>query len=120
MPIVGLTYPDVLLGEWVYPTPGSSADQSLAELSVTAFQDFINPTLKAAYTSVPQGKFVDVTAATGAYTHLNIMKKLPPYGKIPKAVAEVCQYTWYCALGNIHANTLGYTEIGKLIKKAVK
>jgi lysophospholipase L1-like esterase len=120
VPIVGLTYPDVLLGLWVYPTTGVSANQTLASESVEAFNLLINPTLKTAYTSVPDGKFVDVTAATGAYTPLTVMKKLAPYGKIPKAVADVCHYTWYCALGNIHANTLGYTEIGKLIKKTVK
>jgi lysophospholipase L1-like esterase len=121
VPIVGLTYPDVLLGLWVYPTyPAPSSEQTLATESVEAFSLLINPTLKKAYTSVPDGKFVDVTTATGAYTPLTKLKKLAPYGKIPKAVAEVCHYTWYCALGNIHANTLGYTEIGKLIKKAVK
>jgi lysophospholipase L1-like esterase len=121
VPIVGLTYPDVLLGLWVYPSfPPSSANQTLAEESVAAFQDLINPTLSTAYTSVPQGKFVDVTTATGAYTPLTKLKTLSPYGKIPKAVAEVCKLTWYCALGNIHAKTVGYDDIGKLIVKAVK
>ena len=121
VPIVGLTYPDVLLGLWVYPTyPASSSNQTLAKESTEAFSLLINPTLKSAYTGVPDGKFVDVTTATGAYLPLTKLKNLPPYGKIPKAVAEVCHYTWYCALGNIHATTIGYTEIGKLIKKAVK
>jgi lysophospholipase L1-like esterase len=118
VPIIGLTYPDVLLGEWVYPAfPATSADQTLATESVSAFQDLINPTLKTAYASV-SGTFVDVTAATGAYTPLSTMASLAPYGKIPKAVVEVCKLTWYCQLGNIHANTKGYTEIGKLITAA--
>jgi len=122
VPIVGLTYPDVLLGLWVYPSyPASSADQTLAKESTEAFSLLINPTLKSAYTTgIPDGKFVDVTAATGAYLPLTKLKNLAPYGKIPKAVADVCHYTWYCALGNIHAKTIGYTEIGKLIKKALK
>ncbi|HTZ10021.1 MAG TPA: GDSL-type esterase/lipase family protein, partial [Acidimicrobiales bacterium] len=65
--IIGLTYPDVLLGLWVYPTePASSADTQLAELSVTAFHNYINPDLKAAYKSV-KGKFVDITKDTGGY-----------------------------------------------------
>jgi lysophospholipase L1-like esterase len=119
VPIVGLTYPDVLLGLWVFPTfPASASNQQLASESTLAFSLEINPTLQSAYTSVPDGRFVDVTTATGAYTPLTKLKKLAPFGKIPKAVAEVCKYTWYCSLGNIHANTLGYTEIGKLIKKA--
>ena len=118
VPIVGLTYPDVLLGLWVFPSyPASSTNKTLATESTEAFSLLINPTLKSAYTGVPDGKFVDVTAA---HLPLTKLKKLAPYGKIPKAVAEVCHYTWYCAQGNIHATTVGYTEIGKLIKKALK
>ena len=45
--IVGTTYPDVILGQWV----GEGADQELAKLSVTAFKDFINPALTKAYAS---------------------------------------------------------------------
>jgi len=119
VPIVGLTYPDVLLGEWVYPTfPASSADQSLATASVTAFQTLINPALQKAYAAAG-GTFVDVTSATGAYTPLTTLAKLSPYGKIPKAVVEVCKLTWFCQLGNIHANSKGYKDIGKLITKSL-
>ena len=119
--IVGLTYPDVLLGLWVFPTfPASASNMSLAQLSTKAFSLLINPRLLAVYTNVPDGRFVDVTAATGAYTPLTKLQNLAPYGKIPKAVAQVCKLTWYCTLGNIHANTSGYNDIGKLIKKAAK
>jgi lysophospholipase L1-like esterase len=128
VPIVGLTYPDVLLGDWVNaggtPTfPPSTASQSLASESVLAFKLLINPTLKAAY-KTGKGKFVDVTKKTGAYT--NFKKKTPitlaPFGTItvPKAVAQVCNLTWYCQLGNIHANTQGYALIGQLVEKAGK
>ncbi len=128
VPIVGLTYPDVLLGEWVNaggtPTfPPSTASQTLASESVTAFQLLINPALKAAY-KTGKGKFVDVTKKTGAYQKLTKTTSitLAPYGsiKVPKAVAQVCNLTWYCQLGNIHANTDGYTLIGNLIDKTVK
>jgi len=112
VPIIGLTYPDVILGLWVYP-PGR-ADRGLATLSVTAFRTFINPALKTAYTG-SGGAFVDITAATDAYTALTDVTTLSPYGTIPKAVAEVCTLTWYCSLGNIHANTAGYTFIGQQI-----
>ena len=112
MPIIGLTYPDMILGLWVYP-PGK-ADHDLATLSVTAFRSLINPALKTAYTGAG-GAFVDITAATDAYAPLTDMTALSPYGTIPKAVAEVCMLTWYCSLGNIHANTAGYTFIGQQI-----
>ena len=142
-PIVGLTYPDVILGGWVFPTlpPGNSAGAGLAGESAVAFDDLINPALKTEYTSVSTGKFVDVTdqivfggvetpAGLALPTSLSTEKQvgLPastgitlPHGvKVPLAVADICKLTYYCALGNIHAQTKGYTDIGKLIVAAVK
>ena len=114
VPIIGLTYPDVLLGAYVYPAPATAADISLISESVVAFKSLINPTLAQAYAAV-HGVFVDVTSATGAYTPLTTTVTLAPYGQIPTAVAKVCTLTWYCAKGNIHATTQGYTVIGKLV-----
>ncbi len=117
--LVGLTYPDVILGDYVYP-PGSP-NTSLANLSVVAFDALVNPALLSSYTSVPQGSFVNVTqapykeATAGDDTPLTSTKKFKPYGVIPDAVVEICQLTYYCSLGNIHANTKGYTFIGKLV-----
>jgi len=120
VPIVGLTYPDVLLGLWVYPTfPATAANKSLASLSTAAFNLLINPALNTAYTSVPGGKFVNVTNSKYWSTSLTKITSLKPYGKIPKAVSEICKLTYYCSQGNIHANTKGYTDIGKLITKAL-
>jgi lysophospholipase L1-like esterase len=112
--IVGLTYPDVLLGAWV----GENPDQELAKLSVVAFQSLLNPALKDMYESVG-GKFVDVTKATGAYTPLEQTTTLAPYGTIPVAVAEVCKLTAYCAFRDIHPNTEGYGVIADLIAKTL-
>jgi lysophospholipase L1-like esterase len=120
--IVGLTYPDVELGLYVFPTnPPSSANLSTAQSSVLAFDALINPTLSQAYLSVPSGSFVNVTSApykkatSGDDTNLSTTERVNPYGKVPAAVAEVCQLTWFCSQGNIHANTKGYQFIGKLI-----
>jgi lysophospholipase L1-like esterase len=110
VPIVGLTYPDVLLGTWVRPP----VDQALAKQSVLAFGLLINPALKKAYTE-NGGSFIDVTRATGAYTALTKTEKLAPYGTIPVAVAKVCTLTWYCTKGDIHPHNSGYALIGKLI-----
>ena len=132
--IIGLTYPDVLLGLWVNTGPGgtpantptasaSASNKSLASLSVTAFKTYINPELKAAYKTA-NAKFVDVTHKTGAYTSLKKTTAMDIHAlgigtvTVPKAVDEVCTLTWYCQLGNIHANTTGYTLIGNLIVKA--
>ncbi|MBX5440018.1 MAG: hypothetical protein IRZ32_00670 [Solirubrobacteraceae bacterium] len=108
VPIVGITYPDVILGEWV------TGNDSLARLSVVAFQQFINPTLEKAY-AAGKGAFVDVTAATGAYGSLDETTNLEPYGTIPVPVARVCELTYYCEFQDIHARTPGYGLIADLI-----
>jgi lysophospholipase L1-like esterase len=115
VPIIGLTYPDVILGEYVYPSlPATAARISLAKLSVVAFKSLINPALTRAY-AASGGVLVDVTTATGGYTPLTRTVRLSPYGEVPVAVAKVCTLTWFCKEGNIHATTKGYTFIGKLV-----
>ena len=115
VPIIGLTYPDVLLGSYVYPSvPPSAAQIALAQSSVVAFKSVINPALTAAY-ALSSGVLVDVTKATGAYIPLTRTTTLKPYGTVPVAVASVCTLTWFCKMGNIHATTKGYLVIGKLV-----
>jgi lysophospholipase L1-like esterase len=115
VPLIGLTYPDVILGSYVYPThPASASVLSLAKLSVVAFKSLINPALTKAY-GAAHGSLVDVTKATGAYVPLTKTVHSRTYGTIPAAVASVCTLTWFCAQGNIHATTKGYTLIGKLV-----
>ncbi len=115
VPLIGLTYPDVVLGSYVYPKqPAPAAAVSLAKLSVVAFKSLINPALAKSYAAA-NGSLVDVTKATGAYLPLRRTVRYRPYGTIPAAVASVCRLTWFCSQGNIHATTKGYTLIGKLV-----
>jgi lysophospholipase L1-like esterase len=113
--IVGITYPDVILGGWV---SGDPAAQDLAKLSVVAFKQLINPALKTQYKAVG-GKFVDVTAATGAYGSLDETTTFAPYGTIPVPVAKVCELTYFCKYQDIHANTKGYGLIADLVAKTL-
>jgi hypothetical protein len=134
IPIIGLTYPDVLLGLWVNTGPGgtpantptaSSTNKSLASLSQTAFSSLINPALQNAY-KTGKAKFVNVTKKTGGFTKLTrtVHMDIPALGlgtiTVPRAVDEVCTLTWYCQFGNIHANDTGYTDIGNYIVAADK
>ena len=113
--IIGTTYPDVILGSYVYPhRPPAAATVTLAKLSVVAFKSLINPALSKSYASA-KASFVDVTAASGGYMSLNKKVKTKAYGTIPAPVARVCKLTWFCAQGNIHATTKGYHLIGRLI-----
>jgi len=109
--IVGLTYPDVLLGNELSSDP---AVRNLANLSVLAFQSLINPALKTAYEAV-HGTFVDVTAATGAYGPLSATTVVPHHGRIPVPVATICTLTYYCRYRDIHPRTAGYSLISKLV-----
>jgi lysophospholipase L1-like esterase len=119
-PLIGLTYPDVILGSYVYPKhPATTGAVSLAKLSVVAFKSLINPALSKSY-AAGNGSLVDVTKATGAYVPLTRTVRFRPYGTVPAAVASVCTLTWFCAQGNIHATTKGYTLIGKLVAAKLK
>ena len=130
--IVGITYPDVLLGDYVAPV--GATNKSLAVLSKLAFDVLINPALNTAYTGVPRGAFVNVTSArygaatagddTGSFDSTSFAYtgpkgKLPGFGTgVPAPVVDVCTITWYCnpsTFGDIHANTKGYNFIGGLI-----
>jgi lysophospholipase L1-like esterase len=113
--IVGITYPDVVLGAWVTGIPTA---QDLAKLSVTAFKSLINPALQQAYESVG-GTFVDVTAASGAYGSLDETTTLEPYGVIPVPVAKVCQLTFFCQFQDIHPTDEGYALIADLIAQTL-
>jgi lysophospholipase L1-like esterase len=112
--IVGITYPDVILGKWV----GADASQELAKLSVVAFKNLINPALARAY-EAGGGRLVDVTKATGAYGSLEETTTLEPYGAIPVPVAKVCRLSYYCEFRDIHARTKGYRLIAKLVVKTL-
>jgi lysophospholipase L1-like esterase len=112
--IVGITYPDVILGQWV----GENAHQDLAKLSVVAFKQLINPALTKAYEAVG-GRLVDVTARTGAYGSLEELVPLPSGELVPEPVARVCELTYYCEFRDIHARTDGYRIIAKLVARTL-
>ncbi len=111
VPIVGITYPDIFLGSYLTP---ARSQRNLAILSVTEFRNLLNPTLRAAYSSVG-GSFVDVTKATGAYTPFRQTTAYGRFGEIPVAVADVCVLTYYCKLQDVHPTALGYAIIARLI-----
>lgn len=112
MRIVGSTYPDVVLGAWVRPSPFGDGRFTLATNSLTAFHDIINPALKKTYASVG-GQFVDVTKATGAYGSFGTVATRK-YGRIPAPVATACRLTYFCASLGIHMTTPGYAIIARL------
>ncbi len=115
-PIVGLTYPDVILGGYV---SDKDSGRTLAARSAQGFREYINPALAAAYAKI-DATFVDVTAASGAYVPLSQTERFAPYGVVPKAVASACRLTYYCQLMDLHPRTVGYTLMADLVQQAVE
>lgn len=111
-PIVGLTYPDVFLGAWV--SPEFRDGQSLARLSVPLFRNF-NSALRAEYGRFG-ARFVDVTAATGAYGPLTELTLDPTYGQVPAPVAKVCALTYFCAHTDVHPTPAGHQAIATAVR----
>lgn len=114
--IVGATYPDVALGLYVVREDG----EGLARLSVDIFRDQINPTLRKTYRARNIG-FVDATRAFGAYIPFEETTRMEPYGVIPKAVASICRFAWFCeprqSGPDIHLKTSGYRKLAQLVVK---
>jgi lysophospholipase L1-like esterase len=113
--IVGSTYADVVLGQYVKSENG----RNLAELSVGIFKDQINPALKEGYAKRKIG-FVDATDGFGGYIPFEQTTTLAPYGEIPKAVASICKLGWYCderSTPDIHLKPAGYAKLAGLFYK---
>ena len=115
VPIIGLTYPDVDLANWLNGPGGID----IAEQSITAFQGTINPEWKAAY-ALSNVTFVDVTAAFGAYIPLSHVVTYSTYGAIPDAVDRICTLTGMCTNANLHPTNAGYSLIAQLIVHAYR
>jgi len=90
VPIVGMSYYDVF-------APLCVSDPSL--LFVCSRVDAINATLDDTYAAAAD----PVADVAGAFENDNLVT----------AAAHVCAWTWFCVLGDVHANTVGYGVIAK-------
>jgi lysophospholipase L1-like esterase len=113
VPIIGLTYPDNDLADWLSGPSGVT----IAEESIAGFQQVINPDWAAAYASA-NVTFVDITAAFGTYTPLTQLVNYSTYGEMPYAVAQICTLTGSCSEDNPHPTTAGSMLTAKAITEA--
>jgi lysophospholipase L1-like esterase len=90
VPIIGMSYYDVF-------APLCVSDPSL--LFVCSRVDAINATLDDTYAAAAD----PVADVAGAFENDNLVT----------AAAHVCAWTWFCVLGDVHANTVGYGVIAK-------
>jgi lysophospholipase L1-like esterase len=107
--IVGMTYYDPFLADWVSTPP----NQSLATESV-GLSNTLNGDLTTAF-AVQHLKIADVAGAFDTDTPFTTTSTLAGHGTVPLAVAQICKLTWMCAAAprgpNIHANAQGYKKI---------
>jgi hypothetical protein len=107
----------------VYRFPGWIRDTLFGGVgsspSLSEFRNIFNPALRSAYLTIG-ARFVDVTAAIGAYTPLAQTTVDQPYGTVPVAVADVCNLTYYCQLQDVHPTKAGYAVIARLIVAKLK
>jgi lysophospholipase L1-like esterase len=96
VPIVGMTYYDVV-------APICVSDPSLAFLCGEV--DTLNASLSETYA----GAGDPVADVAGAFEN----------DDLAKAAQHVCDWTWFCSLGDVHANTAGYGVIAQAFAKEV-
>jgi lysophospholipase L1-like esterase len=106
--IAGMTYYAPQLAEWLSGTVGRAYAVGVLPL-VAAGNAVLTADFRAAHARV-----ADVfTAFKG--TDLSGESTLPGSGRVPTAVALICEWTWACAAPpvgpNAHANTTGYGVI---------
>jgi len=105
--IVALTYYDPFLAAWLLGSKG----QALATTSV-GLADQLNAQIKRA----AKRDRVEVADIAKAFrTHTWRLVSDPTFGSVPKNVQVICQWTWMCTLGDIHANDAGYAVLAHTV-----
>ncbi len=113
VPVIGLTYPNILLGPWI-----TSPNRPAVAEAGAVFESTFNPALRSHYEGAG-AQFVDVTEATGGYGSLDETTVVEPYGEIPVPVARVCELTFFCEFSDPHGTTEGYRVIAELVVDAI-
>jgi lysophospholipase L1-like esterase len=115
--IIGMTYYDPELADWLTGPAG----QAFAQASVSLATSF-NQVLTAVYQQAG-APVADVFTAFDT-TDLTDTVNLPGIGTVPENVALICQWTWECApppVGpNEHANAVGYAIIARAFLTALR
>jgi lysophospholipase L1-like esterase len=96
VPIVGMTYHDVL-------APACVADASL--LIACARLDGLNAALAGTYAAAG----APVADVAGAFEN----------DDLANAANNVCAWTWICSSGDVHPNAAGHAEIAKAIEQVL-
>jgi lysophospholipase L1-like esterase len=115
VPIVGVSYLNVYAADTINPDP---AVQQHGLYAQQLFDNYLNPTLREAYSHY-NARFVDTGALAGGDDAAPDEKSwLPDRGTVPAAVGRVCTLTYYCSDGDPHPNRAGHALIADAVEKA--
>lgn len=101
---VGMTYYNPMLASWLE----GGTSKVIASVT-TALSNVLNQTISLT-NSANGWKTADVATAFSNNDFGNPVD-LPGIGSVPKNVAQLCTWTWMCAVGDIHANPVGHQVI---------
>jgi lysophospholipase L1-like esterase len=113
IPIVGIDYYNYFLARWLRGNTG----RTIARRSVRV-EHRLTRELVRAYGSVG----VPVADVEGAFDSLELRRYVyrRRWGRVPLAVARVCDWTWSCQIRtDDHANRAGYRVIGRQVLRAL-
>ena len=108
--IIGMNYYLPELAEWRNGFAGEALAR-VAELAAVGYNDLL--------TGVYQRSGVGIADVFGAFHTTDFANDVtvPGYGRLPRNVAAICQWTWQCAPPprgpNQHANQAGYAVIAR-------
>jgi lysophospholipase L1-like esterase len=105
--IVALTYYDPFLAAWLLGPTGQGLAASSLDLA-----DALNVQIKRA-AARERVEIADVARAFRSHTWRVVSD--PTLGSVPKNVQLVCQLTWMCTLGDIHATDGGYAVLAHTV-----
>jgi lysophospholipase L1-like esterase len=113
--IIGMTYYDPVLADWLTGTAGQQLAQASVPLEVA-----YNNALTSVYHRFG-ARIADVATAFDS-TGFTTQVTLPGVGTVPANVARICTWTWECAAPpvgpNEHANQAGYGVIARTFRAA--
>jgi lysophospholipase L1-like esterase len=105
-PIVAMNYYDPFLVFWfASPADALTANQMVAGQ--------LNPALEHVYTAYS----VPVADVAGAFSTADFT--LAPSG-VPLNVERICNWTWMCAIGDLHPNAAGYSVIAQAFEDVLR
>jgi lysophospholipase L1-like esterase len=113
--IIGMNYYLPELAEWRYGFAGEALAR-VAELAAVGYNDLL--------TRIYQAFGARVADVFGAFhtSDFGDVVTVPGFGRLPRNVAEICQWTWQCVAPprgpNQHANQAGYAVIAHAFLRA--